>query len=189
MPRFEQDRCFLAVIDVQQAFLDKLLPSDRAPLTERIAWLIRAATALDIPVLTTAEDPGTLGPPAGAILGALPKAMMVHDKHLFGLAGQADILATARALNRPQAVLAGLETDVSVAQSALGLQTLGFRVAALSDATAAPGPCHDAGLGRMRDAGITITTIKGMVYEWARDPSGLSRLGDLRQNLPEGVTL
>jgi len=38
----------------------------------------------------------------------------------------------------------------------------------LSDATASPGPCHKAGIDRMRDAGVIISTVKGTFYEWVR---------------------
>lgn len=187
MPRFERDRSFLAVIDAQPGFLDRLGPVDGPALAARIGWLVRVAICFDIPLLVTAEEAGRQGPPSPVI--SLPEGTPVHDKHVFSLTGQPDILAAARALNRPHAILVGLETDVCVAQSALGLQALGFRVAVIADATGAPGPCHDAGLVRLRDAGVTITTVKGITYEWARDLAGIERLGALRRNLPPGVTL
>ena len=65
-------------------------------------------------------------------------------------------------------MIVGLETDVCVMQSALGLQQRGFRVVVLSDATASPGPCHEAGIARIRDSGVVISTVKGTFYEWVR---------------------
>jgi len=65
-------------------------------------------------------------------------------------------------------VIVGLETDVCVMQSALGLLQKGFRVVVLSDAAASPGPCHDAGILRMQNAGVIISTVKGTFYEWTR---------------------
>ena len=66
----------------------------------------------------------------------------------------------------------------------------GLRVAALSDATGSPGTCHAAGLCRMRDAGVTITTVKGIYYEWVRDLGTLARIKPLiGPDLPDGLTL
>ncbi len=45
----------LAVIDRQNAFLAKLAEDRRGPLAARIVWLIRVATALDIPEIGVAE--------------------------------------------------------------------------------------------------------------------------------------
>jgi len=44
----------------------------------------------------------------------------------------------------------------------------GFRVVVLSDATASPGPCHEAGILRMQNAGVIISTVKGTFCEWTR---------------------
>jgi nicotinamidase-related amidase len=72
------------------------------------------------------------------------------------------------ATGRRTAVLVGAETDVCVAQSAIGLRDLGYRVVAVSDATFSPGSMHDHGLARMRDAGVEIRHAKGIYYEWVR---------------------
>lgn len=189
MPLIDRSRSFLAVIDVQPAFLDKLALADRAPLVARIAWIIRVARALDIPMLAMAEDLPAEGPPVPAILEALPSGLPIHDKRVFGLAGQPDLLAAARALNRPQAVLVGLETDVCVCHSALGLKDAGFTVAVVTDATGSPGDNHAAGLVRMQGEGIILTNTKGLYYEWARDLETCAALRSLNTAPPPGVTL
>ena len=56
-----------------------------------------------------------------------------------------------------------------VAQTALGLQGAGYRVAVLEDACGSPPPHHERGLRRLRDAGITVTDAKGAYYELTRD--------------------
>jgi len=172
----DRSRSFLAVIDVQDVFLGKLPPEVQTPLVARIAWLVRAAAALDIPILAMAEDVDDNGPPVAEVMAALPSGMQVFDKHVFGLAGQADIRAAALATGRDQAVLVGLETDVCVAQSALGLLGAGLRVAAVTDATASPGAAHASGLDRMRGAGVTLLTAKAVYYEWLRDLPTLYRV-------------
>ena len=180
----------LVVIDVQDVFLRKLPAAERAPLVSRIRWLIGAACALRVPIIAMAEDIPRNGPPVPAIRDVLPEGTAIFDKRFFGLAGQPDILAAVRATGRPEAVVAGLETDICVAQSALGLVSAGYRVAAVSDATASPGDCHAAGLDRMRAAGVAISTVKGIYYEWVRDLDTLARVKPLlAADLPEGLTL
>ncbi|SPH23685.1 putative isochorismatase [Defluviimonas aquaemixtae] len=187
---FDRRQSVLAVIDVQARFLDKLPPQQREPLVGRIAWLIGVARHLSVPVVAMAEDVEQNGPPVGEVTDALPPETRVFDKRVFGLAGQGDILDAVRASGRTEAVLLGLETDVCVSQSALGLLAAGYRVVAVSDATASPGEHHAAGLARMKQAGVTITTVKGIFYEWARD---LETLGHTRSAmgaiLPAGLTL
>lgn len=186
---FDRADSVLCVIDVQQVFLDKLGPGEAAPLVSRIAWLIRAAGLLGVPVIAMAEDVARNGPPVAAVRDALPEGTHIHDKRFFGLAGQADILATVRDSGRGQAVLCGLETDVCVAQSAIGLRAAGLTVGITADACGSPGPCHAAGLARMRGAGVAELSVKGVYYEWVRDLDTLARVKPALADLPEGLTL
>ena len=77
-------------------------------------------------------------------------------------------IAGVEATGRDTAVLVGMETDVCVAQSALGLLDRGLRVAVVSDATYSPGTMHDHGLRRIADAGGVVVHAKGVYYEWVR---------------------
>lgn len=162
------DDSVLIVVDVQQAFLDKLDPADATLLTNRIGWIVHIATKLSVPIVVTCEDINELGTTVPTVADEFPDGTTQHDKMIFGLAGDPDILAAAEAHGRRTAVIVGLETDVCVMQSALGLMQQGFRVVVLSDATASPGPCHEAGIARMRDAGVVVSTVKGTFYEWVR---------------------
>lgn len=158
----------LVVIDVQRSFIDKLAPGDQGPLVERISWIVRAAAMLGVPIVATAEDIAELGTTTDAVANEFPEGTTQHNKMTFGLAGDPAILAAVEQHRRRTAVLVGLETDVCVMQSALGLLQHGFRVVVLSDATGSPGPCHQAGITRMRDAGVIVSTVKGTFYEWVR---------------------
>ena len=79
-----------------------------------------------------------------------------------------EILAAVEASGRRTAVVVGAETDVCVSQSAIGLLDRGFRVVVITDATFSPGPMHDLGLRRIRDAGAELHHAKGVYYEWVR---------------------
>lgn len=158
----------LVVVDVQQVFLDKLAPEDQAPLVNRISWIVKIAVKLDVPIVVTGEDIAELGTTVSAVADGFPDGTDQHNKMIFGLAGDPAIVSALEQHERQTAVIVGLETDVCVMQSALGLQQRGFRVVVLSDATASPGPCHEAGIARIRDSGVVISTVKGTFYEWVR---------------------
>jgi len=158
----------LAIIDVQDHFLAKLPTGESEALVRRIVWLVHIASALHVPIVLTAEDIATLGSIATAIVEALSDDPVVYDKTIFGLAGQDDILAGVRRHGRRAAILVGLETDVCVAQSALGLSTAGYRAAALTDATGSPDGGHESGLMRIRSAGISTLSVEALFYEWTR---------------------
>jgi nicotinamidase-related amidase len=158
----------LIVIDAQDAFLAKLAPDARQPLVDRLRWLVGTARWLGIPIVATAEDLPALGGVTTAVADLLPPGTTIHNKLVFGLAADPAIVAAVTATRRGTAILIGLETDVCVAQSALGLAAEGFHVAVVADATGSPGPAHAAGLDRLRDAGITLLSTKGLYYEWLR---------------------
>jgi nicotinamidase-related amidase len=187
---FARDRSCLVVIDVQQYFLDKLPVEQRPALVARIAWLMRVATALEIPIIATAEDIANDGPLVAEVAEELTDPAAVHDKMVFGLTGQASILGAVERTYRDEFVLVGLETDVCVAHSGLGLLELGHRIAVVVDATASPAPHHDEGIDRLRGAGAIVTSVKGIYYEWVRDLATMHRLRpQLPGELPAGLTL
>ena len=187
---FDRDTSCLLVIDAQQYFLDRLPIDQRQPLVARIAWLMRVARALDIPIIATAEDIANDGPLVDDLASELPAGSTVHDKMVFGLTGQASILVDVESTGRGEFVIVGLETDVCVAHSAIGLMELGHRVAVIDDATASPPPHHEYGIARLRAAGAVITSVKGIYYEWIRDLATMHRIRpQLPTDLPPGLTL
>jgi nicotinamidase-related amidase len=161
----------MLVIDAQSGFYGggrEGEPDDlRGPL-DRVAWLAGVAAALGIPAIVTEEDATRNGPTAARIMAALPAGTPVFAKAVFGAADQPDILAAIDATDRRTAVLVGLETDVCVSHTGLGLLDRGFRVAVVADATYAPGPMHEAGLRRLAAAGAAVIHAKGVYYEWVR---------------------
>ena len=151
---------------------------------------MRLSRVLDIPIVATAENIAEDGPLVAPLLGELPAGSIVHDKMVFGLCGQASILEDVKNTGRSEFVLVGLETDVCVAHSAIGLLNEGFQVAVIEDASASPPPHHRHGIRRMTAAGVQITSVKGIYYEWVRD---LATTQSVRQRmnlpLPPGLTL
>ena len=186
----DRRRCCLAVIDVQDFFLAKLPAEQRAPLVARIAWLMRVALALEIPLLVTGEDVRRNGGVVAEIESLLPAGAIAHDKMVFDLMGQGDIRAAVAATGRDQFVLTGLESDVCVTHSAFGLMAAGHAVAVALDACASPPPHHEIAMERLGAAGVIVTTVKGVYYDWLRDLATLAKVkAQIGGSLPPGLTL
>jgi nicotinamidase-related amidase len=187
----DRDDSILIVIDAQPAFLDKLPASERGALVARLRWLIGVAIWLAIPLVVTAEDHPHLGGVAPELAQVLPSDIRIFDKMIFGLADDPAILGALAHTKRKTAVLTGLETDVCVAQSALGLLEHDYRVVAVADATGAPEPAHAAGLSRMQEAGVVILHVKNLFYEWLRTVEQVRRFRTECADLavPEGLRL
>jgi len=170
------DDCILVVIDIQDSFLNKYDNAKSQALVEKSVWIISVARHLNIPVVAMAEDIEHAGSLCADVLAALPKGQKIHNKDFFGVAGNPEILAEIRDTGRKTAVLIGVETDVCVCQSALGLMQDGFSVVALKDAVATSEPDEEIGINRMRDAGAVISSVKAVFYEWLRSVSACVEL-------------
>ena len=164
----------LIAIDIQNAFLDKLPVQESERLLSRACWLIGVAQWKQIPMVVTAEE-FDKQPLASKLIECLPAGVPVLNKASFRLAHQPEILKTVEQTGRKTAVLIGLETDVCVAQSAIGLLQEGYRVAVVTDATGTTAPGQEIGLNRMQNAGTIIVSTKSLFYEWMRTVEMVNR--------------
>jgi nicotinamidase-related amidase len=164
----------LIIIDVQERFLDKLPEPAATSLVARIRWLVKVADHLRVPVMATAEDISRLGSLVPDVLAAIPGGTRVYDKLVFGLAADSAILGGLAATGRRTCVLVGLETDVCVAQSAVGLIQQGYGVVVLEDGTGSPE--HEAGIHRVERAGALVMPIRTLLYEWLQTVEAAGRL-------------
>ena len=179
----------LIAIDIQPHFVKKESKNEPNPLLQRMCWVINVANWLGIPLIVTAEDIPRTGNVASEVAKILPPGTKIYNKMTFGLAAQSDILKAIRQTGRKTAVLIGYETDVCVAQSALGLIDLGYRVVVLADATGSPAGAHQIGLDRIRHAGGIIVSAKSLYYEWVCTVKKALEFEDSRIETPDGITL
>jgi len=181
----------LCIVDTQRGFADKLDERTARETVGRVAWIAALSCALDVPVLVTEEEPETNGATLPEVLAQLPPDVPRHRKPVFGLADVPEIADAVAASGKETVVLTGMETDVCVAHSALGLLDRGYRVAVVRDAVASPGAAHDHGLERMRDAGAVLLGTKALFYEWTRTVDRSRELDDRMAQvpLPDGLLL
>ncbi|MBI4835346.1 MAG: isochorismatase family protein [Planctomycetes bacterium] len=178
----------LIIIDVQEHFIKKLAEKDGKVLIDRIGWLVELAKRLNIPLVVTAEDIPNSGGVAPSLKKKLPPNAKVYNKMSFGLAADKKIMSAIGKTHRKTAILVGLETDVCIYQSAIGLLGLGFKVVVPEEAVASPGNAHKLGIERMKTKDVNVISIKSLYYEWVRtvqnDKKLISALG-----LPAGIKL
>jgi nicotinamidase-related amidase len=164
MALLDRDDGVLVVVDAQPGFL----PAEAKSAVERMAWLVAVAARLGIPIVVTEEEPERHGVTDARIANRLPAGAPVFTKPTFGLAGTPVILEAVRDTGRGTVVVIGCETDVCVAQSAIGLQENGFECVVVEDATFSPGEMHERGLARVVAEGVARNHAKGVTYEWLR---------------------
>ncbi|MFZ5902550.1 MAG: isochorismatase family protein [Chloroflexota bacterium] len=184
------DDSLLVVVDVQSAFLNKLSIQENERLLNKICWIVRLSQWRQIPIIITAEEL-TKQPLADKLTQILPPNMPIYNKMVFGLADQPDIFAAVEQTRRKTAILIGLETDVCITHSAIGLLERGYRVIVVEDAVGSPESGQKIGLARMQNAGVIIVSMKSLFYEWLRTVEAVNRF---HRELPEmdalaGVTL
>lgn len=170
----DADDCVMVVIDVQDAFLSRLPRQDSEWLLNTVCWLVVVAQWIRIPLVVTAEEM-CKQPLAARLADTLAGDTPVFDKVSFGLTQQPNILAAIRQTGRQTAILVGLETDVCVMQSAIGLLEQGYRVAVVGDATDTGSPGKEMSWSRMQSAGVIMVSAKGLFYEWLRDVETVNR--------------
>jgi nicotinamidase-related amidase len=167
----EVDDSFLVVIDIQQVFLDKYDRAKAQSLISKVSWLLGIAAHLRVPVVAMAEDMAESGTLVEGIRAALPEGTPIYNKDFFGACANPEIFRAIVNTNRNTAVCVGVETDVCVMQTALGLLANGFRVIVLHDAVATTEWDERIGIERMRAAGVMIGSVKSLYYEWTRSVS------------------
>jgi nicotinamidase-related amidase len=171
------DDSVLVLIDIQDHFLNKYDQAKSQSLVSKVSWLLNVAEHLGVPVVAMAEAIELSGPLTQTIQDALPKETKVHNKDFFGIAGNPEILDEVAATGRKTVICIGVETDVCVAQSAIGLLSEGYNVVTLRDAVASMNADEEIGIGRMRDAGVAISSVKALYYEWLRSVTKTVNLG------------
>jgi nicotinamidase-related amidase len=172
VPLVDHTDSVLVIVDTQPGFIEDENATTQAAserTVDRIAWLAGFAGMLGVPVVAVEEDPAKNGSTHERVAERLPPRTRVETKDAFSLSACPAAVDAIRATGRNTLVVIGYETDVCVAQSAIELHDLGFRVVAPADLSySASADEHRRGLERMLHAGIEPNSFKGLVFEWLR---------------------
>ena len=164
--RIVPDRCWGAVIDVQDFFLAQL--GNRALRTRIETNLLNFARLLAyfrIPMVATLERPVFRKGRVPQRLKRLGETAQVFEKDFFDLTKEKEIADHLARLGRKQALIAGCETDVCVLQSCLGLLDLGHEVFIVEDLLFSSARNVEAAIARMRAEGAVFLSYKTLFYE------------------------
>jgi nicotinamidase-related amidase len=164
--RIVSDRCFGAVIDVQDFFLAQLGNRTlRAKIETNLLSFARLLGYFRIPIVATLERPVFRKGRLPQRLKKLGDMAELFEKDFFDLTREKKIRDHISGLKRPQALVAGCETDVCVLQSCLGLLDLGHEVFVVEDLLFSSSRDVDAAITRMQAAGAVLISYKTLFYE------------------------
>ena len=130
VPLVRREDSVLVVVDAQPGFFGRRMRPPRRSRGSR-GWRAWRRCSTSPPSWSRKGRSATAHRPG--ILERLPAGTPVIEKPTFGLAAHEAAVDAIRATGRDTAVLVGFETDVCVAQSAIGLLELGFRAVVLED--------------------------------------------------------
>ena len=164
--RIVPDRCWGAVIDVQDFFLAQLgNRTRRARIETNLIGFARLLGYFRIPIIATLERPVFRKGRLPERLSKLGETAQVFEKDFFDLTKEKKIRDHLSRLGRKQALVAGCETDVCVLQSCLGLLELGHEVFMIEELLFSSSRDVAAAMARMQAEGAVILSYKTLFYE------------------------
>ncbi len=166
----EADNSQLVIVDVQQRLVAAMPAEPLKLMTKNSTLLLDAAAALEIPVVCSEQYPAGLGSTVTAIAEHLPGDIEKVEKTCFSCAGSTAFQQTIENNGRRQIVLTGMESHVCILQSAIQLLQQGLEVFVFEDAVCSQKKIHHRNaMERMRQAGVIITNVESVLFEWMRD--------------------
>lgn len=164
------ERCVLAVVDMQTRLAQAMVPEEFEEVLRNTRSLLISALRLSIPVLVTQQYPKGLGNLHPDLNGVLPAAARIIDKTQFSCCGAPGYREALSATGRRQVVVVGMEAHVCVLQTAAALRDEGYEVFVVEDAVCSRSRTkRDNALARLRHAGIAVSNVESVLFEWLRD--------------------
>ena len=163
----DRNHSFLLMVDIQERLLPAMADPDSVQANGAI--LLKAAMRLGVPMLGSEQYPKGLGPTVSVLRALVPEGATLA-KTAFSCAGDPALRARIARLERPQAVVCGIETHVCVLQTALDLTAEGYRCFVVRDACSSRRQAStDAAVARLQLAGVAIVTTEMVLFEWLHD--------------------
>lgn len=161
------DDSVLLLIDVQEKLVAAMTQQVQGVIVERINILMTAATKLSVPVMVTEQYPKGLGNTVKQLAEQFTDEVVVVEKTQFSAASVAEFTQSLEPLDKKQVVIVGMEAHICVLQTALALQGMGFQVFVVEDGVSARSEENKSNaLQRLRDAGVIITNVESVIFEW-----------------------
>ncbi|MFF6971746.1 MULTISPECIES: isochorismatase family protein [Streptomyces] len=173
------ENCAVVLIDHQPAVALMTTPRSQTELISNVTALAKAAKILDVPtVLTTVGATG--GPLVDPIFKELSEVfpdVEPIDRVSTNSWSDPRLRAAVEATGRRKLVMAGLSTDVCLAQAVLGALKSGYEVYFVTDCSAGVSPeAHEDAKTRLSMAGARPVNWAAVVSEWTPDYTSPERV-------------
>ncbi|HET8775663.1 MAG TPA: isochorismatase family protein [Thermoanaerobaculia bacterium] len=158
--RLDRNDAVLVVIDLQERLMPVI--HERLEVERNVERLIRGAHILGVPVVVTEQYVKGLGATVEPLRAALEETGGYRpiEKDCFSAQG------CMPALERRQALIAGVETHVCVYQTALDLLGAGWNVWIAADAVSSRTPRNrDIALQRLASEGARLSSTEMALFE------------------------
>lgn len=158
----------LAVIDMQEGFRSVI--RDFSETAARIAVVVQAAQALNVPVIVTEQYPKGLGHTAAEITAVLPQGINVIEKTAFSSCGALPFEADLVRTQAVHVLICGIEAHICVNQTTHDLLERHYRVHLLTDCiTARTVQNRETGIDKMLRSGAVPSSTELALFELLRD--------------------
>ena len=141
-------------------------------LFNNLQKLIKGIQVLGIPIIWVEQNPQGLGPTIPEIADILSNIQPI-SKMSFSSCRNNDFLQALNALNRKQVLVAGIEAHICVYQTAADIVDIGYEVQVVTDAVSSRSVGNkEIGLQRMRDSGVSLTSVETALFELLKVAEG-----------------
>lgn len=160
----------LVIIDMQEKLASVMEANAMQAVIKNCNILLQAAKFLEIPSIFTEQYPKGLGKTCSQLS---TDDIQVVEKTAFSCCDEPTFNRKLTS-DKPQIVLAGMETHICILQTALALHTQGrHQVFVAEDAVISRSPENKANaLHRLRSAGIIVSNTESIVFEWLGKAEG-----------------
>jgi nicotinamidase-related amidase len=157
----------LLLLDHQTGLFQTVKDISITELRTNTVMLAKLATMFNIPVITSASEPGgPNGPLMPELKQAAPNAIFVPRKGEVNAWDNPEFVATVRKTGKKTLIIAGVWTSVCVMFPALDAKAAGFKVYAVMDASGDPSLlASQTTLARFAQAGIVPTSTNAVLSE------------------------
>ena len=156
----------LTLVDIQAKLMPVMYEKDL--LIKQLKTLVQGAVYIGLPVLWLEQYPKGLGATISDIVELLPNSAPIA-KTCFSAWGSTEFRQELQKFDRPNVLIAGIESHICVYQTVCDLLKRGYRTEIVVDAiTSRTKANRNIGIERMKQSGANITSVEMCLFELLR---------------------
>ena len=157
------DNTVFLLVDVQGKLAHSMYAKEN--LFKNLKKLVKGMRVLEIPILWAEQNPKGLGPTVPEVAELLTDLQAI-PKHSFSCYKNDEFKQALEALNRPNILVAGIETHVCVYQTVRDLRKARYDVQLVADAVSSRiVENKHIGLEKCKRTGAEITSVETALFE------------------------